>query len=102
MIIGIIDSTDVSPEIAERIKHHLANSDSNTKRDSSIIYNTDLLDYSGIVEIDTEFTNSLLTTILLIIFIISFFSIVILYTSFKITFSERIKEFRNVIFYWYE
>ena len=99
--INVVENEEISPEIIEKFKNYLTPSDPNIKRNASLIYNTEILNYAGVLEIDTEFAKSLFTMKVYIILLISFFSVVMLYTSFKITFSERIKEFRYIIFYWY-
>lgn len=60
---------------------------------SNIEYNTELLNYEGVLEEGSKFTNNLFFIGTCITIFIACISIIILYTSFKITYSERVKEF---------
>ena len=59
----------------------------------SLEYNTELLNYVGVLEVDTAFVKSMVIIGAIVIAIITFVSIVMLYTAFKMTYSERLKEF---------
>lgn len=59
----------------------------------SIKYNTELLDYCCILEQGSGFARLLLIVGGIGIFIVAIASIIVIYTSFKMTYSERIKEF---------
>lgn len=67
----------------------ISNSENN---EPSLQFNTELLNYAGVLEIDTEFMKSAIVIGVTIILIIMFVSIVMLYTAFKMTYSERLKE----------
>ncbi len=58
----------------------------------SFEYNTELLNYACISEVNTDFTKTVGASLLVIISVVSIISIILLYTSFKITYAERIKE----------
>lgn len=59
---------------------------------SKVRYNKDLLSYELVTDIDKDFTMALFISIGVITFIISMASIIIIYTSFKINYNNRIKD----------
>ena len=69
----------------------------NTTSDNSstpiITYNKELLRFSNFFEKNNNFANSSLLIMITVSLFIIVYSIIILYTSFKLTYSERIKEF---------
>ena len=78
------------PEIQEKL-----NPKSNKEKEAPSVlkYNTTLLNYAGVLDADTEFITKILKIGIPIILLIMIVSAVMLYTSFKITYSSRIKEF---------
>ena len=56
-------------------------------------FNTKLLEYACVSEAGTDFANKLYITSGISIFIVSVVSIAVIYTSLKMTYSERIKEY---------
>lgn len=67
---------------------------SNSKdTEPSIQYNVELLNYAGVLEVSTEFTKSIVSIVAVIMLIVSLVSITMLYTTYKMTYSERIREF---------
>ncbi len=59
----------------------------------SLEYNTQLLNYAGVLEVDTAFMKSMVAIGIAVIAVIMIVSCVMLYTAFKMTYSERLKEF---------
>ncbi|MCI9275780.1 MAG: ABC transporter permease [Clostridia bacterium] len=59
----------------------------------SLEYNTQLLNYAGVLEVDTAFMKSMVAIGIAVIAVIMLVSSVMLYTAFKMTYSERLKEF---------
>lgn len=58
-----------------------------------LAFNTKLLEYACVVEAGTSLANKLYITSGISIFIVSVVSIAVIYTSLKMTYSERIKEY---------
>ena len=56
-------------------------------------YNTELLNYAGVLEVKTDFALTVIRFGTVVIIVIMIVSIIMLYTAFKLTYSERIKEF---------
>ena len=56
-------------------------------------YNTELLNYVGILKVDTEFMITSVIVVGTLIIVVMFVSSVMIYTAFKITYSERTREF---------
>ena len=81
---------DIPPELDA-----ILNPVSNAKKESlsSLTYNMTLLNYSGVLDADSEFISQMSKVLLPIIILSGVISIVMLYTSFKMTHLERIKEF---------
>ena len=75
------DKTEVIDNISEQSKNE------------KIIYNEKILKYAGVTEIDATFKDILLIIGTSFILIITLSGITVIYTTFKITYTERIKEF---------
>lgn len=82
-----------SKESEEEIMNNLFSGTEITNKNSELKYNTPLLNYSCVLEIDTSFAKQLVIVSGFCILIIITVSIIVIYTAFKMTYSERIKEF---------
>lgn len=80
---------DLPPEIEAKLNPK-SNGEEEIK--PSLVYNTNLLNYAGVLDIETEFTEGMLKIALILIIVIMCVSTVMLYTSFKITYQNREKE----------
>ncbi len=56
-------------------------------------YNKQLLNYEGIIDVQSDFSIMMAEALGVVIFVIAFVATIMLYTSFKMTYNERIKEF---------
>jgi ABC-type antimicrobial peptide transport system permease subunit len=74
------------------LSQYLKGEINSSKLDKSFRYNQSLLTYAGILDNNT-FTKNMLIAKISAIFIIMAVSIIVIYTSFKMTYSERIREF---------
>ncbi len=81
-----IDDDHVLSEYISKIN------EDNSKTTPQIAYNEELLNCAGIVQVKSEFLKRLLASGAITILIITIFSVTMLYTLFKITYSKRIKE----------
>ena len=70
----------------------LTESKNNETNQEKIIYNTELLNYECVMEGNSSFRNILFIIASIFIFVISLLSIVVVYTTFKISYTERIRE----------
>ncbi len=63
------------------------------KQDNLLIYNTNLLKYELVTDVDSSFGKSFFIAFIIIILVISMATIIIIYTAFKMVYIGRIKEF---------
>lgn len=92
----IVDVTIITNDIkdvyetGERLSKYLYKTDE--EKVNNMSYNEELLSYVGITNQDTSFRNTLLIISIFLIAIVTISAVVMIYTSFKLTYSERIKE----------
>lgn len=92
----IVDVTIITNDIkdvyetGERLSKYLYKTDE--EKANNMSYNEELLSYVGITNQDTSFRNTLLIISIFLIVIVTISAVVMIYTSFKLTYSERIKE----------
>ncbi|MCI8621941.1 MAG: ABC transporter permease [Clostridia bacterium] len=61
-----------------------------------VLYNTKLLNYSCIMENNSEFAKTLIKVGICVVILIMIVSTLVIYTVFKMTYSERVKEFGSL------
>ena len=67
--------------------------DDKDEKSTTIEYNKELLNYECVIEADTEFIKTLLVISIASIIIIMLVSIIVIYTSFKMSCTERMNEY---------
>jgi len=65
----------------------------NDERVADFEYNTELLNYAGVLQEGSEFQKKLQLIELAVILFVTLISIIVIYTAFKMAYSERVKEF---------
>lgn len=93
-----IENTDSSREDEETWLRNILNPNVESDAESidnsfNIIYNTKLLNYACVLGSGSDFVKTLIKVVIFVISVIMIVSIMVIYTAFKMTYSERIKEF---------
>ena len=92
----IVDITVITNNIkdvyktGERLSGFLYDTDE--ERINNVAYNTELLNYAGVIGENNTFTKNIVVIAIFLILLITISAIIMIYTSFKITYSERIRE----------
>lgn len=82
----------ITDDMQEEIWKEILGTSNSESTNSSFTYNEELLKYAGVIENNSKFIKMSLEIGGSLILLIAVFSIVMLYTAFKMTYSERAKE----------
>lgn len=94
----IVDITIITNNIkdvyktGERLSNSLNLYETHEEKINNVTYNTDLLNYAGVIGENNTFTKNIVVIAIFLILLITISAIIMIYTSFKITYSERIRE----------